>query len=176
MNPVNATVLSKGPDEDYAMNSTEPGFANRYLEQHATLLLSSFRHWTGRNLIDAALSATEQAKELYFAPFVVLSHDRSPDPLLNYANELGLTLFELSWSELIVLPSRMTAEPLHQSERARLLDRVSARGYIDDYRGIRISKNGRRFRIDKAVVWNVIDESGCMRGQAATFSTWSVLE
>ena len=158
------------------MNSTEPSLANRYLEQHATLLLSSFRRWTGRHLIDAALSATEQAKKLYFAPFVVLSHDRSPDPILNYANELGLTLFELSWSELIVLPSRLTAEPFHQNERARLLDSVSTRGDIDDYRGIRLSKNGRRFRIDNAVVWNLIDESGCMRGQAATFSTWNVLD
>jgi hypothetical protein len=158
------------------LNSTAPSLANRYLDQHVKLLLSSFRRWTGRNLIDPALSATEQAKELYFARFVVLSHDRSPDPILNYANELGLTLFELSWSELIVLPSRLTAEPLHQKERARLLDSVSARGYIDDYRGTRISKNGRRFRIDNAIVWNVIDEAGSMRGQAATFSTWKVLD
>ena len=158
------------------MNSIEPSLANRYLEQHVNLLLSSFRQWTGRNLIDPALSATEQAKRLYFAPFVVLSHDRSPDPILNYANELGLTLFELSWSEMVVLPSRLTAEPVHQSERARLLDTVASRGYIDDYRGIRISKSGRRFRIDNAIVWNVIDDTGSMRGQAAMFSTWKVLD
>src|SRR4029453_19572218 len=148
------------PDKEWAMNSTEPSLTNRYLEQHVYLLLSSFRHWTGRNLIDPALSATEQAKRLYFAPLVGLSHDRSPDPILNYANELGLTLFELSWSEMVVLPSRLTAEPVHQSEGARLLDTVSSRGYIDDYRGIRISKSGQRFRIHNAIVWNVIDDTG----------------
>ena len=77
---------------------------------------------------------------------------------------------------MVVLPSRLTAEPVHQSERARLLDTVASRGYIDDYRGIRISKSGRRFRIDNAIVWNVIDDTGSMRGQAAMFSTWKVLD
>jgi MEKHLA domain len=158
------------------MSYRQPSAANQYLEQHVKLLLSSFSHWTGQKLMDEAPSTIEQAKNLYFAPFVVLSHDRSPEPILNYANEIGLTLFELTWSELIVLPSRLTAEPVHQSERARLLDTVSSRGYIDDYQGIRISKSGRRFIIDKATVWNVIDQTGSLRGQAATFSTWKFLD
>src|SRR3954453_2835418 len=101
------------------MSYRQPSAANQYFQQHVKLLLSSFSHWTGQKLVDEALSTIEQAKNLYFAPFVVLSHDRSPEPILNYANEIGLTLFELTWSELIVLPSRLTAEPVHQSERAR---------------------------------------------------------
>jgi hypothetical protein len=63
------------------------------------------------------------------------------------------------------MPSRRSAEPLAQTERAQLLARVSAHGFIDDYSGIRISARGRRFRIDRATVWNVVDAAGVYRFQ-----------
>ena len=59
---------------------------------------------------------------------------------------------------------------MHRSEREILLATVARQGFIDDYRGIRISKNGRRFLIDQATVWNLLDENGAKCGQAATFS------
>ena len=89
---------------------------------------------------------------------------------LNYANLVGLRLFELSWDELICLPSRRTAEPVHQDERARLLETVTRQGYIDNYRGIRVSENRAALLIEQATVWNLFDESGVICGQAATFS------
>ena len=55
---------------------------------------------------------------------------------------------------------------------ARLMAAVTARGFIDDYAGIRITRTGRRFRIHRATVWNVVDDSGAAAGQAATFSDW----
>ena len=58
--------------------------------------------------------------------------------------------------------------PLRE-ERQALLDRVTAQGYIDDYAGIRISAKGRRFRIARAVVWNLVDAGGHCHGQAAMF-------
>ena len=48
-------------------------------------------------------------------------------------------------------------------------------GYVDDYRGIRISSSGRRFEIDRATVWNLRDAAQAYAGQAATFSTWRFL-
>ena len=66
----------------------------------------------------------------------------------------------------------MTAEPMHRDERAQLLERTTRDGYVDDYRGIRISSSGRRFQIEQAVVWNLTDESGDYAGQAATFTDW----
>ena len=57
-------------------------------------------------------------------------------------------------------------------ERARLLDAVRTQGLIDDYTGIRISASGRRFRIDRATVWNLVDQDGRYRGQAACFDAW----
>jgi hypothetical protein len=57
-----------------------------------------------------------------------------------------------------------------------LLDTVTRQGYIDDYRGVRISRTGRRFLIDTATVWTVLDERGAPYGQAATFSAWKYLD
>ena len=157
-------------------NWKEPAELNDYLEGHVRRLLDSFRHWTGKDLVQQEQSPREQARALFYAPFVVLSHDSGSDPLLNYANEAGLHLFELTWEELIALPSRLTAEPLHRDQRARLLGRVTKHGYIDDYTGVRISRTGRRFFIEQATVWNVRDEQGAHYGQAATFSRWRFLD
>jgi len=71
-----------------------------------------------------------------------------------------------------VAPDR---EAPNREERARLLAAVTARGFIDDYSGIRISKTGRRFRIAQATVWNLLDEHGRYAGQAAMFSRWEFL-
>ena len=72
-------------------------------------------------------------------------------------------------------PSRYTAEPIHRDERTDLLARTTRDGYVDDYRGIRISSTGRRFQIDQATVWNLIDQQAAYAGQAATFSDWRPL-
>jgi len=52
---------------------------------------------------------------------------------------------------------------------------VTACGFIDDYAGIRISKSGRRFKISRATVWNLISEDGQPCGQAAMFTQWKFL-
>jgi hypothetical protein len=67
----------------------------------------------------------------------------------------------------------LTAEAPERDERARLLAEVAAHGFIDNYSGIRISKMGRRFRIEQATVWNLVNESGEAQGQAATFRQWT---
>lgn len=151
----------------------EPSERNCYLEFHVTRLLRSFNHWTGKTLFDTSLPAMEQARQLFNALFVVLSHDTGS--VLNYANRAGLNLFELTWEELITLPSRQTAEPSEQAERERLLAIVARQGYIDNYRGVRVAKSGRRFLIEQATVWNLLDEKGAYYGQAAMFSKWTWL-
>jgi len=149
---------------------------NPYLQKHVSYLLASFAHWTGETLVEAEIAPAEQARRLFYAPFVVLSHNSAADPILNYANCQALDLFELTWEELIVLPSRKTAEFKERQERKRLLATVSKQGYIDDYCGIRISKSGRRFLIEGATVWNLLDADGAFCGQAATFRQWKLLD
>ncbi len=144
--------------------------------EHTQIMLDSFRHWTGRELIPRNGSAEQQAITLDRAPFVVVSHGTQADPILNYGNQTALSLWEMSLEKLIQTPSRLTAEPMHRDERARLMDRTTREGYVEDYQGIRISSTGRRFRIDQATVWNLINSSGQRVGQAATFSEWRFLD
>lgn len=148
-----------------------PDKSNDYLAPHAELLLSSYRRWLGRPLIAADDPAT-RARLLYDAPFVVLSHDGSPDPVFTYGNRAAQALFGYGWDELTRLPSRYSAEPLVREERERLLATVARQGYIDDYSGVRVARNGRRFLIERAVVWNLVDEAGRYLGQAASFDRW----
>lgn len=157
----------------------------------------SLKHWTGRDLLpigapvsDPArsrstfysqpstfnpLSPAELSERIFHAPFVLVSHGTESDPILNYGNQSALALWEMSWAELTSTPSRLTAEAPNREERARLLAAVTARGFIDDYAGIRISKTGRRFRIAQATVWNLLDERQNYCGQAAMFSRWEFL-
>jgi len=118
-------------------------------------------------------AATEQSVAAFFiAPFAVVPHGVASDPVFSYGNCTALPLFELSWQQFVKLPSRRSAEPL---ERERLLAAVSAQGFIDDYSGVRISATGKCFRIERATVWNLVDEDGTHCGQAACFAAWTVL-
>jgi hypothetical protein len=106
---------------------------------------------------------------------VVVSHGTEADPILNYGNQTALDVWEMAWEQLVKTPSRLTAEPVNRAEREWMLDQASQRGFIDTYRGIRISGTGRRFLVENALIWNVLD-ADCQRiGQAATFSHWTWL-
>jgi hypothetical protein len=139
------------------------------------LLLNSYRHWVGRDLLQRVGEPEEQAHALFVGPLVVVSHGMEEDPILNYGSHLALTLWELTWDELLQTPSRLTAEAVNRAEREWMLERARTRGYIDNYRGVRISISGRRFLIENAIVWSVIDQAGHRLGQAATFSHWTFL-
>jgi hypothetical protein len=138
------------------------------------LLLDSYRHWMGTDLIERTSDPQQQARMLFEACFVVVSHGVEADPILNYGNQIALGLWELSWNQFIKTPSRLTAEPDDRAERERMLTQARAKGYFDGYRGVRISSTGRRFLVEQALIWNVIDPAGNPIGQAATFSQWSM--
>ncbi len=154
----------------------KPSASNEYLAPHVSHLLRSYHQLTGRHLIEPTDDATKMAELVNDAPFFVASHGLEKDPILNYGNRCALELFAMSWHEFTRTPSRYTAEAPIREERERLLNNVTAKGYIDDYSGVRISSDGKRFRITQATVWNVYDLEGDKIGQAATFSEWSHLE
>lgn len=139
---------------------------------HVAMLCHSYQHWTGKSLLDASLNETERVEALAEAPFAILSHDTRTDPLFNYANQLALGLFEMSWDEFTALPSRASAEEVNQNERASLLEQVTRHGFIEQYSGIRIAKSGRRFMINNATIWNLLNAEGCYQGQAALIRDW----
>lgn len=134
-----------------------------FLREHSALLAQSFERATGQRLPVDALT-------LYGAPFAVVSHGTQADPVFNYANLFAQQLFGYAWDEFIALPSRLSARAPERDERARLLELVTRQGYIEDYAGIRVRRNGTLFRISRATVWNVVDTGGVLHGQAAMFS------
>ena len=140
-------------------------------------MVESFRRLLGRPLVKEAehLSPDALAEHLYNAPFVLLSHTNTSDPIFCYANQKAQELFGYAWSEFTQMPSRLSAEPLSQEDRERLLEQARTRGYIDDYKGVRIAKNGSRFWIGDVILWNVADDAGNFVGQAASFSHWTML-
>jgi hypothetical protein len=143
------------------------------------LLLDSYEQRLGRSLIPRIGTAREQSKILFFAPFVLVSHGIEANPIFNYGNRTALDLWGLTWQELLTTPSRTTVqkeEITEIAERQKMLDLVKKQGYISDYHGIRITKQGQLFRIEKAIVWNICDRTDIYQGQAATFDNWTFLK
>ena len=176
-------MLAEGPSGPFrAPIQHSPGIVASPMWAHPLVivwtqyLLDSFHHWTGRELLDRSGSFEDQAHALFDAPFVVVSHGAEPDPILNYGNHAALELWEMTWEQFTQTPSRHTAEPLNQEERAAMLRIAGRQGYSEGYRGVRISSTGRRFLVEDATVWNVLDPSGHPVGQAATFVRWSILK
>jgi PAS domain-containing protein len=143
-----------------------------WLEAHSSRLLDSYRHWTGEALWPGAVEEGPCAEALFHAPVVVLSSRADEDQTLNYGNAAALRLWGMEWEVLTRLPSRFTAEPVERAAREAFLRRVREQGVIRDYSGVRVAADGRRFRIERAVVWNVVDAAGSYHGQAAAFRDW----
>ncbi len=144
-----------------------PALLRDHAGDRLALIAASYARLLGRSLLAAGVDPIES---LWSLPAVILAHGTESDPLFFYGNRLALDLFELTPEQIIVMPSRLSAEPLGREERACLLARVAENGFIDDYSGLRVSSTGRRFRIENAVVWNLLDEHGQLHGQAATFA------
>lgn len=106
--------------------------------------------------------------------FALLAHGVEADPIFNFANQKALSLFEYDWQSFIQLPSRLSAETIAQEERQTLLDRVNKDGYVDDYCGVRIRSTGKRFKIERAEVFNLYGEQKQYVGQAAKINLLDV--
>lgn len=150
----------------------KPDTSNSFLVEHVTLLRNSLRLWSHHDLVKHEVPDDDAAQELFFATFAVVSHNTDSDPIFNYANQTALDLFEMTWDEFTLLPSRKSAAPINQAERSQLLLEVTTNGIIHDYSGVRLSKSGRAFLIEHGMVWNLQDNDGGYYGQAATFSHW----
>ncbi len=148
---------------------------SNFYSAHADLLCISYERCMGQPLLANESTLIAPIESLFTAPFALVSHGIEADPIFNFGNQTALDLFELTWEQFTVLPSRKSAEPVNREERQRLLERVTRQGYIDDYSGVRISSTGKRFLIEKAIVWNLLDEQGHYHGQAAAFDQWTFL-
>ena len=143
-----------------------PHFDTPETRSRLALIAASYQRLTGRQL---AAPAEDPARALWTTPRVIVAHGIEEDPIFFFGNRAALDQFEMTVEQFTTMPSRLSAEPMLRGERQALLDRVARDGFIDDVAGIRISATGRRFHIERATVWNLIDEHGNIHGQAATF-------
>ena len=84
-----------------------------------------------------------------------------------------LRLFGMHESEFIGLYSRLSATRSNQVERQKLLDEVHQHGFIENYQGYRVRKDGTEFFINKATIWNVYNAEDEFDGQAVIIYEWS---
>ena len=144
-----------------------------FYKQHAHILAESFYKFTKKNLIDKQ-QGDINIENLYNAPFAILSHGIEKVPIFNFGNKVVLELFEYKWDNFIKIPSHKSAEPIERKEREMFLQKVSSKGFVNNYSGIRISSSGKRFFIKNAFVWNLY-KNDQYYGQAAKFDNWQFL-
>jgi hypothetical protein len=150
------------------MQSSPP--SDHTLDERLRLMVASYLRLTGKPLIDDAPQDITMLRDaIWNAPRAIVAHGTEADPIFFYGNRMALQLFEMSFEEFARLPSRLSAEPLAQEAREKLLDKVTQQGYVDGYSGMRIASSGRHFMIADTTVWNLVDEHGVQHGQAAVF-------
>jgi hypothetical protein len=142
-------------------------FREERAARRIALIAESFARLVGRPLVEPK---DDVVAVLWRAPVAIVAHGTEADPLFFFANRSALDAFETDLARFIGMPSRLSAEAPARGERQLLLDRVAAQGFIADYSGVRIAATGRRFRIERATVWNLVDDGGGCHGQAATFT------
>ena len=72
----------------------------------------------------------------------------------------------MTLDQAIGKPSTMTAQESEQKERNELLNQVNSRGFIENYKGIRVASDGKLFQIKDATIWNIVDKESIKIGQA----------
>jgi PAS domain-containing protein len=145
--------------------TNDPMIARAILDSHASRV--------GTELIERTGNADSDAELLFMLDAVILSHDGGEDPHFVYANQAAADLWRMPVSELIGMPSRLSAPPEHQAERASMLKDAAGSGELTGYAGERIAKDGTRFMIKDATLWTVDYVHG--QGQAVIFRQWQPL-
>ena len=139
----------------------------------AVAILDSHAARVGTELVVRTGDPESDARALFELNAVILSHDGGEDPHFVYANKAAAGLWRMPVSELIGMPSRLSAPSEHQASRAAMLKDAAGSGVLRGYSGERIAKDGTRFMIEDATLWTVDYPMG--PGQAVVFTTWTEL-
>ncbi len=142
---------------------------------HSRLIADSYQFWTGLEILPGTANDLELSHAMYFSPFVIVSHGLENDPVFNYGNLQAQQLWQLSWREFTSMPSRLSAEPIEQDQRERLLAEARKRGitYLDQ--AIRINKEGKKFYIKDVALFNLQNNKNKYLGQGAVYAKWEFI-
>lgn len=147
---------------------------NEHAIDIATAILESHRARVGGELVERSGDAVLDAQRLFDLDAVVLSHDGGADPRFVYANARAAELWRTTVDDLIGMPSRLSAPPAQQAERASMLEHAAHDGVFLGYCGTRVARDGTLFVIEDATLWTVEYPSG--PGQAVVFRDWRPFE
>ena len=139
------------------------GLTALLLESHQRLFQRPLVRSTGIRLA---------AQELFVLDQVVPCHDGSEDPRFLYANRAALQLFSRNWEQMVGMPSRLSASANQRLSRREQLELARRQDKLENYSGVRVNSQGRRFQIRGARIWSLIDQERHYSGQAACFSQW----
>lgn len=139
--------------------------------------VKSFEYWLERPLIEVEDSPEAIAIALFEAPFVLMAHDTYGDTTVNYGNRMALERFGADWETFTekITPSLYSAEPLEREERKQLLLATRRKGFIPEFKTVRLTQSGERFRVEDGIFWNLLDEQSQHCGQANLFTKWTIL-
>ena len=135
------------------------------------LLLESHQRLFQRPLVRSS-GIRLAAQELFVLDQVVLCHDGSEDRRFLYANRAALQLFSRNWEQMVGMPSRLSASANQRLSRREQLELARRQDKLENYSGVRVNSQGRRFQIRGARIWSLIDQERHYSGQAACFSQW----
>jgi hypothetical protein len=175
------TATKEGTGEDVgddtaSLTSSGPApYEGTSAVMQSLTICGSFKEKTGDKLLGGTVMVQEAAERLFKAPFVCASHDA--DDVFNYGNQAALSLWGLSWEAFVGMPSTKSAQDDDgiQSERRELLDKAAENGVIRDYSGIRQASDGRKFKVEGAIVWTITNKDGQKTGQAVRFDSFTWL-
>ncbi len=154
-----------------------PAETNDYHAGFIARVAQSFHQVTGRSLLnEAGLDPKALGRSAWFGDFALLTHRGDPGAVLNYGNEFALKLWEMDWNSFTATPSADTAPRNASAGRDLLMEKVARQNYVSGYAGERVSRTGRRFLIENATVWRLLDDRGGSFGMAAFFRRFRYLE
>ena len=145
------------------------------IEKHVTLIIESYERICKKSFPIPGSKSNPLESVHHSSEYAIVSHGLQKDPIFNYANLAAQKLWKLSWEEFIQLPSKQSAKPDKIAKRELLLKEAFLKGYVENYEGTRIDKNGKEFFIKNVTLWNLMDKNGIMHGQAALFNEWEYI-
>lgn len=147
-------------------------FSRDFIQAQSDLIKESYERVCGKPFPVVATSNQSLSEAMYFSEWVIVSHGTEQDPIFNYANRTAQLLWLMDWENFTKLPSRLSAKEDKTVKREAALKEALAKGFIDNYEGIRVDSKGKEFYIQDVTLWNLIDKEGVNRGQAAMFASW----
>lgn len=114
------------------------------------------------------LDAQDLAIKLHHAPYPLFAYDGNDNPKYTYMNLAAQRLFKVEQHEVKHLHVTETTEELLRKNLLNFIQEVKSKKRYLSYSGLRITKNGERFRLENAYLWVIYDDhkqyigQGCM--------------